>query len=111
MRCDRAINVCNAWIVTHRVIDADYRGNVGVVLFNHSETDFHVNVGDRVAQLILESIKRLPVVEVSNLEDTQRGAGAYGSTGVAAVASAEMPAAKVAKASDAPDVKSTSTQP
>jgi dUTP pyrophosphatase len=64
------------------VIDADYRGNVGVVLFNHADTDFSVSAGDRVAQLILEKIITPDVVEVDDLDATVRGAGGYGSTGV-----------------------------
>ena len=64
------------------VIDADYRGNVGVLLFNHSEEDFKVEKGDRVAQLILEQICMVPVMECEELEDTVRGEGGYGSTGV-----------------------------
>eukprot|EP00759_Apiculatamorpha_spiralis_P014872 PhF_6_TR21651/c1_g1_i1/m.30837/K01520/dut, DUT; dUTP pyrophosphatase len=63
------------------VIDEDYRGNVGVVLFNHSEVDFPIKVGDRVAQLVLEQILTPDVVEVTSLEDTARGAGGFGSTG------------------------------
>ncbi|GAB4818788.1 hypothetical protein N2152v2_005834 [Parachlorella kessleri] len=66
------------------VVDEDYRGNVGVVLFNHSDVDFQVRKGDRVAQLILERIATPEVVEVEELDDTIRGAGGYGSTGVAA---------------------------
>jgi dUTP pyrophosphatase len=46
------------------VVDADYRGNVGVVLFNFGPEDFHVEVGDRVAQLILEQISMVPAVQV-----------------------------------------------
>ena len=42
------------------VIDADYTGNVGVVLFNHNTTPFHVRTGDRIAQLILEKIENMP---------------------------------------------------
>merc|ERR1740133_343154 len=64
------------------VIDADYRGNVGVLLFNHSEDDFQVKVGDRVAQLVLERIYPPEVKEVDSLEDTARGEGGFGSTGV-----------------------------
>jgi len=52
------------------VIDHDYRGNVGVILFNHSSTDFKVSVGDRIAQLILERIAIADVVEVQQLENT-----------------------------------------
>ncbi|GMF17210.1 unnamed protein product [Phytophthora lilii] len=64
------------------VIDADYRGNVGVILFNHSAEDFAVKRGDRVAQLILEKIAYPEVREVDDIEDTARGAGGFGSTGV-----------------------------
>lgn len=64
------------------VVDEDYRGAVGVVLFNHSDDDFEVKKGDRVAQMILERIITPEVVEVDNLDDTTRGAGGYGSTGV-----------------------------
>jgi dUTP pyrophosphatase len=64
------------------VVDEDYRGNVGVVLFNHSDEDFEVKQGDRVAQLILERIMTPRVEEVESLDETTRGAGGYGSTGV-----------------------------
>lgn len=64
------------------VIDADYRGEVGVVLFNHGTTDFKVNIGDRIAQLILEHICLAEVEKVDQLDDTQRGEGGFGSTGV-----------------------------
>ena len=70
------------------VIDADYRGNVGVVLFNHSEVDLTVNKGDRVAQLVLERISMDEAAGVESLEETERGAGGFGSTGVAAADSA-----------------------
>lgn len=64
------------------VIDEDYRGNIGIVMFNHGTTEFRVNEGDRVAQLVLERIVTPPVVEVEDdLEETARGSGAYGSTG------------------------------
>jgi len=64
------------------VVDADYRGNVGVVLFNFGEDDFEVKVGDRIAQLILESVCMANAVEVDDLEETERGEGGFGSTGV-----------------------------
>ncbi|OTA55515.1 dUTP diphosphatase [Hypoxylon sp. EC38] len=63
------------------VIDADYRGPVKVLLFNHSETEFPVAVGDRIAQLIVERIYTPEVVEVQELEESVRGAGGFGSTG------------------------------
>ena len=65
------------------VVDADYRGNVGVVLYNHSDVDFEIKAGDRVAQLVLEKIATPDVVELESLDETDRGAGGFGSTGVA----------------------------
>lgn len=65
------------------VIDADYRGEVGVVLFNFGAETFDVAVGDRVAQLVLERICMADVSEVEELDDTERGDGGFGSTGVA----------------------------
>ena len=67
------------------VIDEDYRGNVGVILFNHSDVDFLVAAGDRVAQLILEKIETPEVEVVEDLSETVRGGGGFGSTGVAGV--------------------------
>ncbi|KAK4145449.1 dUTPase-like protein [Dichotomopilus funicola] len=63
------------------VIDADYRGPVKVLLFNHAETEYTVQEGDRVAQLIVERIYTPEVLEVQELEETVRGAGGFGSTG------------------------------
>ena len=57
------------------VVDADYRGEVGVVLFNHGDHDFEVKMGDRIAQLILERIDTPPVEEVQGLDSTVRGSG------------------------------------
>ncbi|KWU47588.1 dUTP diphosphatase [Rhodotorula sp. JG-1b] len=75
------------------VIDADYRGEVKVLLFNLSQSDFEVKQGDRVAQLILERIVTPDVQEVESLAETGRGAGGFGSTGgfgaVAGVAAEE----------------------
>ena len=64
------------------VIDADYRGEVKVMLFNHDDKDFEVKQGDRVAQLILERIATPEVVAVDDLDATERAAGGFGSTGV-----------------------------
>lgn len=67
------------------VIDYDYRGNVGVILFNHNDSEFVVKEGDRIAQLILEKIVMADPVEVAADEDlpsTERGSGGFGSTGV-----------------------------
>lgn len=64
------------------MIDPDYRGNVGVILFNHSAKDFVVSVGDRIAQLILERVATPEVTVVSELDETERAGGGFGSTGV-----------------------------
>ncbi|KAL1970489.1 hypothetical protein VTN77DRAFT_4133 [Rasamsonia byssochlamydoides] len=63
------------------VIDADYRGEVKVLLFNFSDEDFTVKEGDRIAQLVLERIYTPEVVVVDQLEESIRGAGGFGSTG------------------------------
>lgn len=63
------------------VVDADYRGPVGVVLFNHAQTEFQIKEGDRVAQLICEKVVYAEVEEVKDLSETDRGEGGFGSTG------------------------------
>lgn len=68
------------------VVDEDYRGNLGVVLFNHSDKDFEVKRGDRIAQFICERIFYPELKEVEKLDDTERGAGGFGSTGIKEVA-------------------------
>ncbi|KAF7100327.1 hypothetical protein CFC21_101856 [Triticum aestivum] len=64
------------------VIDADYRGLVGVVLFNHSEVDFTVKPGDRVAQMIVHVIVTPEVAEVEDLNTIVWGEGGLGSTSI-----------------------------
>lgn len=63
------------------VVDYDYRGSLGVVLFNHSDIDFTIKRGDRIAQLILERICMADIEEVMELSITDRGEGGFGSTG------------------------------
>nr|XP_057945475.1 deoxyuridine 5'-triphosphate nucleotidohydrolase, mitochondrial isoform X2 [Doryrhamphus excisus] len=63
------------------VVDEDYRGNVGIVLFNFGKETFEVKKGDRVAQLVCEKICYPDLVEEKTLDDTERGAGGFGSTG------------------------------
>jgi dUTP pyrophosphatase len=63
------------------VIDEDYHCNVGVLLFNHSDTPFIVNRGDKIAQLICEKIYYPELELVEELDDTWRGARGFGSTG------------------------------
>lgn len=88
------------------VIDADYRGQVKVLLFNHSDADFAVSEGDRVAQLVLERIYTPEVLEVAELEESVRGAGGFGSTGGfgAAAAAASVSNGATDGASDAPTI-------
>ena len=62
-------------------IDADYRGEIGVILVNISNTDFTVQNGERVAQLVISKHARGEWVSVQNLSDTSRGSSGFGSTG------------------------------
>ena len=62
-------------------IDADYRGDVGVILINLSKEDQRIEPGDRIAQLIFTPVTRAVLVEVDELENSARGAGGFGSTG------------------------------
>jgi dUTP pyrophosphatase len=63
-------------------IDADYRGPIGVILVNLSKEVFHIQDGDRIAQLVIAKHERAEWVEVETLETTSRGSGGFGSTGV-----------------------------
>lgn len=63
-------------------IDADYRGEVGVILVNLSDADFVIEDGERIAQLVIARHERAEWEEVQELSDTVRGAGGFGSTGV-----------------------------
>lgn len=63
-------------------IDADYRGEVKVIAINHGQEDFEIQHGDRVAQMVITPVNQFPVIEVETLEETERGEGGFGSTGV-----------------------------
>ena len=63
-------------------VDADYRGEIGVILVNLSNEDFIVNDGERIAQLVIAKHERVNWQEVEILNETERGAGGFGSTGV-----------------------------
>lgn len=63
------------------VIDSDYRGEVRVVLVNHGREPFHIEPGDRVAQLLVQRVERAVFVADDGLTATARGAGGFGSTG------------------------------
>jgi len=62
-------------------VDADYRGEVGVILVNHGEHDFHIQRGDRIAQMVIASLPPVAFAEVQTLDDTARGSGGFGSSG------------------------------
>ena len=66
---------------TPGTIDADYRGEVGVILINLSDKDFVINPGERVAQMVLARYERFEWEEVEQLDSTSRGEGGLGSTG------------------------------
>jgi dUTP pyrophosphatase len=63
-------------------IDADYRGEIGVILINHGDAPFVVTRGMRIAQLIVAPVTQLSWVETTELPTTTRGTGGYGSTGM-----------------------------
>lgn len=63
-------------------IDADYRGEVGVILVNLSNEDFVINDGDRIAQMVFSQYGKTEFVEVQTLDQTERGDGGFGHTGV-----------------------------
>lgn len=63
------------------LIDSDYRGAIGVMAFNQSDKPIEINIGDRVAQMIVMPYPNIEFVEVDELSTTERGEGGYGSTG------------------------------
>ncbi|WP_169566652.1 dUTP diphosphatase [Sneathiella limimaris] len=69
---------------TPGTIDADYRGEVGVILINLGEEAFEINRGDRIAQMVIAPVTKGIWQEVDNLDETARGEGGFGSTGVSA---------------------------
>ena len=66
---------------TPGTIDADYRGNIGVILVNLSSEPFTINNGERIAQLVISKYERVEWNEVEELSETDRGSGGFGSTG------------------------------
>lgn len=79
---DRSGNAWKAGIhVMGGVIDSKYRGEVKVVLINHGFEDFHIETGDKIAQMVITKIHEEEMVEVDNLDDTKRNKGGFGSTG------------------------------
>lgn len=72
-----AITVLN----TPGTIDAGYRGEVGVILINHGDSSFPVRRGDRIAQMVIQTLPDVTLTPVVSLSDSSRGAGGFGSTG------------------------------
>jgi len=66
---------------TPGTVDADYRGEVGVILMNHSNKNLIIKRGDRIAQMIINKIEKIQFEEVAELPETERGAGGFGHTG------------------------------
>ncbi len=62
-------------------VDASYRGEVQVILINHSEADFTIRRGDRIAQLVIQNLPTIDFVEQEKLNETERGSNGFGSTG------------------------------
>ena len=67
---------------TPGTIDSDYRGEVKVILINHGDEDFAIKIGDRIAQIVVAPVTQAAMTQVDVLDDTERGAGGFGSTGV-----------------------------
>ena len=67
---------------TPGTIDADYRGEIMVLLINFSQSDFVINDGERIAQMVIAKHENAEFIEVETLDETERGAGGYGHTGV-----------------------------
>ncbi len=63
-------------------VDADYRGEIKVIMINLSEEDFEIHSGDRIAQMIIARHERAVLIQTNSLNETQRGAGGFGHTGV-----------------------------
>ena len=62
-------------------IDADYRGEIGIILINLSDVDFVVNDGERICQMVINKVESISWSEVGSLEDSERGEGGFGHTG------------------------------
>lgn len=67
---------------TPGTIDADYRGEIGVILINLGDSDFTIEKGMRIAQMVIAPVVQAELVEVKELDETSRGKGGFGSTGV-----------------------------
>jgi dUTP pyrophosphatase len=62
-------------------VDADYRGEIGVLLINHGEAPFTIQRGERIAQMVIAAVVRAELIPATSLSETDRGSGGFGSTG------------------------------
>ena len=62
-------------------IDADYRGEIGIILINLSDVSFVINDGERICQMVINKVEKVTWTQVASLEDSERGAGGFGHTG------------------------------
>lgn len=67
---------------TPGTIDADYRGEIGIIIINHGQESFQIAAGDRIAQLVVSPVVQCHITEVDVLSETDRGAGGFGHTGI-----------------------------
>ena len=67
---------------TPGTIDSGYRGEIGVILANLGDGEFHVKKGDKIAQIVIAPVTQPEIVETAEIDETDRGAGGFGSTGV-----------------------------
>lgn len=80
-RSGLALNHGVTLVNTPGTIDADYRGEIKIIMINHGKKTFLIEAGDRIAQLIVAPVIQAHLLEVTELEPTERGAGGFGHTG------------------------------
>ena len=80
-RSGLAINHGISLVNTPGTIDADYRGEIKIIMINHGKEVFTIKAGDRIAQLVVAPVVQAQLIEVADLDDTKRGSGGFGHTG------------------------------
>lgn len=80
-RSGLALNKGISVVNTPGTIDADYRGEIGIILINLSNEDFMVNSGERICQMVINKVETISWSEVDSLEESKRGTGGFGHTG------------------------------
>ncbi|PAF49826.1 deoxyuridine 5'-triphosphate nucleotidohydrolase [Helicobacter sp. 12S02232-10] len=81
-RSGLALKHCVSVLNSPGTIDSDYRGEIMIILINHSDVDFVISAGDRIAQGVINKIYQAEFIEVEELECTTRGSGGFGSSGI-----------------------------